>query len=324
MASLSLTKLPALRRQHLLAEFTGLKQACPEGVYVGLTPGDPTLWSGVIFVRDGPYAPAVMRFQLAFPDSYPELPPLVTFATDLFHPLITPPGTYTHSIDVQDNGTISANDEEPLPPGGFSLKHGFPNWFRRRGRKAAEEKPAGGDEGARQTLHLPPPPADHHGGTAPGSRNSAIGQSADFLESKGKEASIFEILHYIRSTFDNEDVLDSIPLEAAGNQGAWHAWRAHRTETGKEFVTSPTSPPDDTTPMADLETSQASTRQPGQWSWEGVWEDRVSKGIAISLSEPVMFGSVGTPDEVIRFLNMGDDDLVTLKENLLRTLDYPS
>ena len=31
----------------------GLKQACPEGIFVSLTPGDPSLWSGVLFVRDG-------------------------------------------------------------------------------------------------------------------------------------------------------------------------------------------------------------------------------------------------------------------------------
>ena len=32
---------------------TGLKQACPNGVFVSLTPGDPNLWTGVIFVRKG-------------------------------------------------------------------------------------------------------------------------------------------------------------------------------------------------------------------------------------------------------------------------------
>lgn len=45
--------LPALRRQNLLSEFAGLKQSCPRGIFVSLTPGDPSLWSGVIFVRKG-------------------------------------------------------------------------------------------------------------------------------------------------------------------------------------------------------------------------------------------------------------------------------
>ncbi len=85
MAMSKFTSLPSLRRQNLLAELyvatpfclalgnnssrpltvklwlllltprhsSGLKQACPDGVFVTLTPGDPSLWSGVIFVRDG-------------------------------------------------------------------------------------------------------------------------------------------------------------------------------------------------------------------------------------------------------------------------------
>ncbi|KAI2629434.1 ubiquitin-conjugating enzyme [Xylaria nigripes] len=323
MATLKLGALPALRRQHLLAEFTGLKQACPDGVYVGIAPGDPSLWSGVIFVRDGPYAPAVMRFQISFPESYPKLPPLVTFSTDMFHPLITPPSTYMYP-DVHEDGTMSATDEERLPPGGFSLRHGFPDWFGRRSQKAAENKPAAGDRADRQTPHRPPPPADPISGATSASRSSAVAQSPDFLDSKRREASVFEILHYIRSTFDNENVLDSIQIEATGNPGAWHAWRAHRTEEGREFEPVPQSPLDDATDAVNSPTSQGSSKQPGEWNWEGVWEDRVKKGITNSLSEPVVFGGTVASDDVIRFLNMGEDDLTTVKENLLRTLDHPS
>ncbi|GAW20145.1 hypothetical protein ANO14919_096420 [Xylariales sp. No.14919] len=322
MASQKFSTLPALRRQHLLAEFAGLKQVCPDGVYVALTPGDPNLWSGVIFVRDGPYAPAVLRFQISFPDSYPKLPPLVTFSTDMFHPLITPLSTYMYSTDVQSNGTSSATDEERLPPGGFSLRHGFPTWFGRRGRKAAESKQSGGDQTARQTPHRPPPPADLSSGGTPGSRSSAIGQSPGFFETKKDEVSIFSVLHYIRSTFDDEDVLDTIPLDAAGNPGAWHAWRTHRIEKGKEFESPPAL--DDVTATVTPVTSPGSARKPGEWNWEGVWEERVTKGISTCLSEPVMFGGIGAADDVIRFLNMGEDDLNAIKENLLRTVDHPS
>ncbi|KAI1133118.1 ubiquitin-conjugating enzyme/RWD-like protein [Nemania abortiva] len=300
MASQKFSTLPALRRQHLLAEFTGLKQACPDGVYVGLTPGDPSLWSGVIFVRDGPYAPAVMRFQISFPDSYPKLPPLVTFSTDMFHPLITPLSTYTYSTDVGDNGTVSATDEERLPPGGFSLRHGFPDWFGRRGRRTTDKKQAGGDQEARQTPHRPPPPSDLSSGGTVGSRNSAMGQSPGFFDTKVKEVSIFAVLHYIRSTFDDEEALDAIPLEAAGNPGAWQAWRTHRIGKGKEFE-SP-SALSDTAAAISSEVSQGSTRKPGEWNWEGVWEERVQKGISTSLSESVMFGGAGAADDVVSAL----------------------
>lgn len=238
-----------------------------------------------------------MRFQISFPDSYPKLPPLVTFSTDMFHPLITPLSTYMYSTDVQDNGTVSANDEERLPPGGFSLRHGFPDWFGRRGRKAAEKKLSGGDQAARQTPHRPPPPSDLSSGGTVGSRSSAMGQSPGFFDTKVKEVSIFAVLHYIRSTFDDEDVLDTIPLEAAGNPGAWQAWRTHRTEKGKEFESPSTS--GDAAAAVSSTTGEGSARKPGEWNWEGVWEERVNKGISNSLSEPVMFGGTGAADDVV-------------------------
>ncbi|TRX98835.1 hypothetical protein FHL15_000177 [Xylaria flabelliformis] len=292
MNSQKFSTLPALRRQHLLAEFAGLKQACPDGVYVGLTPGDPSLWSGAIFVRDGETC---------------KKPSFVASSDMNTRP---------------DNGTVSATDEERLPPGGFSLRHGFPDWFGRRGRKSADNKKSDRDQAARQTPHRPPPPTDLSSGGTHSSRNSAMGQSPGFFDTKREEVSIFAVLHYIRSTFDDEDVLDTIPLEAAGNPGAWHAWRTYRVEKGKEFE--PLSSGDGVDAAATSTTSQGSARRPGEWNWEGVWEERVKKGVSTSLSEPVMFGGVGAADDVMRFLNIGDDDLNSIKDNLLRTLDRPS
>ncbi|KAK9774797.1 putative Ubiquitin-conjugating enzyme/RWD-like protein [Seiridium cardinale] len=314
MASAKLSALPALRRQQLLAEFAGLKQACPDGIFVSLTPGDSSLWSGVIFVRDGPYAPAVLRFQISFPDAYPRLPPLVTFATDIFHPLITPLTTYMYSTDVQDNGTVSATDEERLPPGGFSLRHGFPAWFGRRTRTAAAQL---------QTAQTPPrqAAASLSSGATPSSNGSAVGDSPGFADTKRNDTSTFEVLRYIRSTFDDEDVLDSLPLEAAGNPGAWHAWRTHRQDNGKVFAGA-SDESNLAVPLSDPFVPGAPTRKPGEWNWEGVWEERVKKGIATSLSEPVLFGGSGGSDDVIRFLSMEDNDIEAVKGNLLRTLGH--
>ncbi|KAI1877434.1 hypothetical protein JX265_003442 [Neoarthrinium moseri] len=298
MASSKLSTLPALRRQHLLAEFAGLKQACPEGIFVSLTPGDPSLWSGVIFVRDGPYAPAVLRFQISFPDAYPRLPPLVTFSTDMFHPLITPLTTYMYSTDVQDNGTVSATDEERLPPGGFSLRHGFPEWFGRRSRHAAGSGQPGAQQQPTQTPPRQPRASLSSDGTPP-SKGSAVGESPGFAETKKREIPTFEVLRYIRSTFDDDDTLDSVPLEAAGNPGAWHAWRTHRQDSKKAL---PEAPPgggaDSAATTQSAAIPAAPTRKPGEWNWEGVWEERVKKGIAASLSEAVLFGGVGAADDV--------------------------
>ncbi|KAH6631812.1 hypothetical protein F5144DRAFT_648978 [Chaetomium tenue] len=252
--------LPAFKRQHLLAEFTGLKQACPQGIFVSLTPGDPTLWSGVLFVRKGPYAPAILRFQLSFPDTYPSLPPLVTFSTDIFHPLLTPLSTYMYSTD------------------GCGYGYGDNARFGDVGRFVVCVR---------------------------------AGVCAD------------------RGTFDDEDVLDSVPLEAAGNPGAWHAWRTHlRQSVGKPLPVPGGA--EASGPEGELRAEKASgpaaavpaatTRRPGEWNWEGVWEERVKRGIAASLSEGVLYGQAGTTDDVINFLSMDDTEVEGAKSNLLRTL----
>ncbi|KAJ4389974.1 hypothetical protein N0V93_007447 [Gnomoniopsis smithogilvyi] len=322
-----LAMLPSLRRQNLLAEFAGLKQSCPPGVFVSLTPGDPTLWSGVIFVRKGPYATAILRFYISFPDTYPALPPLVTFSTDIFHPLITPLTTYMYTTDIQEGGTVSATDEERLPPGGFSLRHGFPAWFGRGSRRHTASQHT-------STLHTPPrssratggggrdsnsstpnskiaasegspSSAGRGGGTGGTAGSSDSTGSKSFLDVHKRDVSTFEVLSYIRSTFDDEAVLDSIPLEAAGNPGAWHAWRTHRG-------------------FNNLPEGDPSARKPGEWNWEGVWEQRVKKGIEASLSEPVLYGGVGGVDDTIRFLSMEDTEIETVKDNLYKMLGIES
>ncbi|KAK1988528.1 ubiquitin-conjugating enzyme [Colletotrichum cereale] len=352
MTSLRMGSMPSLRRQRLLAEFAGLKQACPEGVFVSLTPGDPMLWSGVMFVRHGPYATAILRFQISFPDTYPRLPPLVTFSTDMFHPLITPLTTYMYTTDIQDNGTVSATDAERLPPGGFSLRHGFPAWFGRGSRSNVESRHASGQQ--------QPPSTPARGGpssatTTPNSKATPEGGRPGYLDTSRREVSTYEVLRYIRSTFDDESVLESVPLEAAGNPGAWHAWRTRQRQAGKTFPGDPTpqekqeteaetgnaaeekeeKPPAPPAP----ETKPASggfaivrkpvggagaaavPRKPGEWNWEGVWEDRVQKNIAASLSEAVLYGStLGGSDDLINFLPMDESDVESARGNLLRTL----
>jgi hypothetical protein len=101
---------------------------------MSLTPGDPTIWTGVLFVQNGPYASAILRFQIRFPTSYPDVPPVVIFTTDIFHPLLVPLTTYTFTTGSSSEDPVSARDEERLPPGGFSLRHGFPRWFVRAQR----------------------------------------------------------------------------------------------------------------------------------------------------------------------------------------------
>ncbi|EHK22361.1 uncharacterized protein TRIVIDRAFT_71441 [Trichoderma virens Gv29-8] len=284
MTSLALGHLPSLWRQHLLSEFAGLKQACPEGVFVSLTPGDPSLWSAVLFVRHGPYAPAVLRFQILFPDAYPRAPPLVTFSTDIFHPLITPLTTHMYPTSVENDGSTA---ERPrLPPGGFSLEHGFPEWF-----GGSERLAAGSRHGSRERRGASPSASSTKSAKSTGDKPPLVPPKDDvprYMQTDRRTISTYSLLKYIRNTFVKGEVLDTVPLAAAGNPGAWHAWRTHRRKQRKALD-------------ENIKTSQSTmAREPGEWNWDGVWEDRVKKGVASTLTESVLYGASGISDDMVR------------------------
>lgn len=259
----------------------------------------------------------------------------MTFATDIFHPLITPLTTYTYTTDIQDNGTVSATDEERLPPGGFSLRHGFPLWFGRGNRNKRlsgqhqiqaqnhQQQPTASPASSSPLRPQTPPRSTAPSGSAQstptssaaspfgGKRGSSQAQRSvtstplyvQTRPSATTAVSTYDVLRYIRSTFDNAAVLDAIPLEAAGNPGAWNAWRTHQRQQAKK--TGSAASPDAAVDAADNADPTSPPlppppRKPGEWNWDHVWEERVKKGISTSLSDPVLFGSAGAADDVVR------------------------
>lgn len=267
----------------------------------------------------GPYASAILRFQIRFPDIYPDLPPLVTFATDVFHPLIVPLTTYTFSTNSASDNPVSATDEERLPPGGFSLRHGFPHWFGRAKRRGTASGTSSRNVSGNSAGTLSGDAGATSGGPATDANasseaTSALGISAsnpvdgedstenteepirvaqtpptDQLVEPRKVVPVAELLDYIRSTFDDDDVLDSLPVEAAGNPGAWHAWKAHRRGGNGP---------------GDLKRGSPQARLPGDWHWDGIWARRVHNEIETSHSDPMLFGNAarGSGDELVSFL----------------------
>ena len=226
----------------------------------------------------------------------------------MFHPLITPLTTYMYTTDIQGDGTVSATDEERLPPGGFSLRHGFPEWFGRGKQSAAGSRQVSGQQAATAT---PERAAQTLSNQATLSEAATVAALPSYMQTNKKTVSTYDVLKYIRSAFDDEEVLNSLPLAAAGNPGAWHAWRTHQRKQGKLQEERPANDNGTESQMqeddgqdrgATNEPKNSShtpiTRQPGEWNWDGVWEDRVKKAIATSLSEPVLFGS-GGPDELV-------------------------
>ncbi|KAL2838907.1 ubiquitin-conjugating enzyme/RWD-like protein [Aspergillus pseudoustus] len=320
MSTTRLPSIPSLRRHQLLQEYASLKHAAPPGVYVSLNPGDPTLWACVIFVRSGPYASAILRFQIRFPPTYPDRPPLVAFSTDVFHPLIVPLTTYTFSTGVSNEDPVSATDEERLSPGGFSLRHAFPHWFGRARRTDTESAPSSrsvslnaglgtttGQEASTQetVTEVAQPEGDD--------REAAAAPAPEPAPKTRTSVPVLEILNYIRTSFDDETVLDSVPLEAAGNPSAWHAWKAHRKDT-------------DSVPASDPKRDNPQARAPGDWNWDGIWIRRVQYEIEGSRSDATLFGSAarGAPDELIRFSRLDKSTLDSVKWVLVPAVEPAS
>ena len=233
-------------------------------------------------MRKGPYANAILRFQIDFPLAYPESPPVLSLLSDVFHPLITPLTTYTYTARENGSETVSAADRDRLPPGGLNLRQGFPEWFE-RSRGSHENKDA----------ILQQPGGDDHG-MSRGPQKSSVTLTV-------------EVLQYLRIVFDTEAILDSIPMEAAANTGAWHAWRSYRSKINSGSPPPVSSSPGNATNTLRERSSSprqqpGGARRPGEWNWQGVWEDRVRKSIQASISEHALYGA--DTSDVICFSKM--------------------
>ena len=289
----------------------------------------------VLTLNVGPYSPAILRFHISFPPDYPTLPPSITFISDIFHPLVAPLTTYTYTTGSSNSDTVSATDEERLPPGGFSLRHGFPHWFGRSQKSVttstgSSRNVSGSHKDVRrhgEDAYIVPPPEDVSSRrTSDGSQSSHVRVTQSLPHQAGSQSrstSIGEVLQYMKRSFDDETALDTLPLEAAGNSGAWKAWRAHRRSNNAG---------------ADIPTLDSSVKQQDEWSWDGVWEMRVRKGIDASIAESTLYGGVAGGDDLvsvaisyqygttngmaqIRFLDVDEDLIQEIKEGVMSSIN---
>lgn len=185
--------------------------------------------------------------------------------------------TYTFSTNVVDtSNTVSASDENRLPPGAFSLRYGFPHWFASAGQVTDPFVEGKQDEEG----HIAPSSAAEFQPTSQGAGEEAP-------EAKDRSSIILNVLRHVQAAFEDENLLDNMPLDASGDPSAWHAWRAHRG----------LSKPERTSKVADGEDHDApapvSPKHPGEWKWDGVFESRVRNAIEASVSEVTLFGSTG-------------------------------
>lgn len=259
----------------------------------------------------------MLRFRLVFPASYPLSPPSVIFGSDVFHPLLTPLTTITYTTGISEREAAHATSHERLPPGSFGLRHGFPEWF------------------------------DSADNVATNIATSIEGADNEKSRRHPSDIHVVDILRYLRSCFEDEQVLDAVPFDAACNPGAWYAWRAHRasaaqkpagatraaatpapeTPAKREGAMSPVrqSPAKREGPMSPSHARNTSNpqnrpRRPSEWNWEGVWEERVKKAIKSSITDPVLFGNSSLSQDEIHFQSVRDEDLPEIHSDMRQHL----
>ena len=218
--------------------------------------------------------------------------------SDIFHPLVTPLTTYTYTTGSASSDTISATDEERLPPGGFSLQHKFPHWFGRtqrsglssaRSSREASGTQGGASEYSKTAVREPSLDPNHSPVGLPSSSLSqrSTSQLPRLSGQFERKTSIVDVLHYVKEAFSDESALDTLPLGAAGNAGAWRAWRAYRISKGA---------------VSAGEETKGGEKHSDEWDWNGVWEERVRRGIDTSTSHSVLFGGAGgVGDDIVCF-----------------------
>lgn len=235
--------------------------------------------------EQGPYANAILRFHVDFGPGYPAQPPVIRFSSDVFHPLVTPLTTYTHTTRDANTETVSSADENRLPPGGFVLKHGFPEWFSDLTETRDGQNHARGVDRVQTAA------------------TESFHQESEVRRPEAQPPPhIAEVLQYLRVAFDAEAVIDSIPLDVAANSGAWHAWKAYRSRlpSGRppSALRNPAGGGDAVSERSTSPRQQpGGARLPGEWNWQGVWEDRVKKSVFSSNSEQMLFA--GDSNDVV-------------------------
>ncbi len=160
-----------------------------------------------------------------------------------------------------------------------------------------------------EDLYKPPPPEEMSSrGSSPRSESFRVSNTRTRPRHSVQPSElikIIEVLEYVKRAFDDETALDALPLEAAGNSGAWKAWRAYRKSNGAD---------------SKLVDSVPSPHKQDEWSWDGVWEERVQKGIDASIAESTLYGGTSGGDDLVSFLPvvLSDNILICVSDSIRR------
>ncbi|KAF2227332.1 hypothetical protein BDZ85DRAFT_2173 [Elsinoe ampelina] len=289
------TDVAEYQANNRLLDFLAIRNTCPKGLYITPLPEDSNQWEGVLFNRKGPYLPGIFRFNIIFPLQYPSRPPTISFLSDVFHPLVSPLTTYLFSNQDTGADTVSATDHDRLSPGSFSLRHGFPEWFRRTPQRSSGDL----DEGMSDITDM---------GASPNDTSAPI-PARDMQTRPWEPPHIVEVLFYLRAAFASAELLDAIPQDAAANPSAWHAWHTFSSKDVNRSSSLRSKSDAGMTPVSALKQQPGGARSPGEWNWDGVWEDRLRKCVQASLAEQAVFKKSGNTDELIQFCDLDQETM---------------
>lgn len=264
-----------------------VQHACPKGVYVTASNASPDSWDGVIFMHTGDpiellhiaiaytvsglYASGIFRFIVQFPDRYPACPPIITFVTEIYHPLVTPFNSHKHASQrsIQD-ANIAPSHLPRLSPGSFSLKHGFPAWY-------------DADQTSVPSYHIVQILFYLRG----------VLSMADVLDSVPCELAAYENAWCAYTAFRSQNKsnithnAETTTIPSSRKSSVSHA--------------TPSSSTDNQNAAALGHQRPGGARDPRDWNWRGVWSERVARCVQNSLTDKALFISQHQADMVSTF-----------------------
>ncbi|KAL8662520.1 MAG: hypothetical protein Q9202_004665 [Teloschistes flavicans] len=97
--------------------------------------------------------------------------------------------------------------------------------------------------------------------------------------------------------------------------GAWKAYQAYRRNVCQSNNIQSDNVPGIPRRRDGPHEPQNQGRRQGEWNWDGVWEQRVKKGVDASISDHALFGAAGDT-EIIQFRDLQHDTIAAIRQQV--------
>lgn len=213
------------------------------------------------------------------PDQYPDTAPLITFDTEVFHPLVAGNASQTSTGKPARPTAEDSEYSASLPTGGFSLQHGFPSWF-------TQQTPNQPDTPDRKKL---------------GKRLTA--RAGFIATTKQRRPHIAEALQYLKRAFSDETLLDALNYLEVVNADALKAWlgyRSLRTINKREILGAGSGTGNNWTNGTGTNGASSSHSDSMEnEKWAGIWESEVRSIVSASTLRQLLSHQSSKSDDIV-------------------------